>query len=59
MQSITKFPLLKSSLVRSMQTTTRLFDIFKVQNQKDFTDKVINVKDFPIIIDFFATYVIV
>jgi hypothetical protein len=55
MQSITKFPLLKSSLVRSMHSTTRLFDIFKVQNQKDFNDKVINVKDMPVIIDFFAT----
>lgn len=39
---------------RSISTTSTLNATFKVQDDKDFSEKVENSKD-PVIVDFFAT----
>lgn len=41
-------------LNRSIATTSTAFDIFKIQSQEDFDEKVKNSKK-PVIVDFFAT----
>lgn len=40
--------------VRSISTTGNVMDIFKIQSQEDFDEKVKNSKG-PVIVDFFAT----
>lgn len=44
-----------SSAQRNITTSSRLFDIFKVQNEKDFEDRVLNAKN-VVVIDFMATW---
>lgn len=39
---------------RSISTTINVMDIFKIQSQEDFDEKVKNSKG-PVIVDFFAT----
>lgn len=42
---------------RALATTPKTGGSFKVQDDKDFVDKVENSKE-PVIVDFFATYVV-
>lgn len=42
------------TLVRALATTPKAAGSFKVQDDKDFVDKVENSKE-PVIVDFFAT----
>lgn len=46
--------LITPQFTRSIATTGRVFDIFKIQSQEDFDEKVKNSKT-PVIVDFFAT----
>ncbi|CRL03325.1 CLUMA_CG016391, isoform A [Clunio marinus] len=55
---LTRLNIPKSSLVsnqRSISTSYRLNDIFKIQSEKDFEERVIKSKT-PVVVDFFATW---
>lgn len=45
------------SCVKKLSTTSQLSQIYKIQSQEDFNEKVKNSKT-PVVVDFFATYVI-
>lgn len=58
LRSITKLNITKTLVQlsqRNVSTTSRLNEIFKVQSEKDFEDRVLNAKK-VIIVDFMATW---
>ncbi|KAL7050579.1 hypothetical protein ACKWTF_004130 [Chironomus riparius] len=58
LRNITKLNITKSiigSARRNVSTTSRLLDIFKVQDEQDFEKRVINSKN-VVVVDFMATW---
>jgi thioredoxin 1 len=58
LRNIAKLNFTKSIIVaaqRNVSTSSRLFDIFKVQDEKDFEERVLKSKNL-VVVDFMATW---